>query len=157
VNFLINEIKIDPIRIFRYFESRLNNLSVDQRNNLEFEIFHSDLIQYLNQDNELFACSLLSFDQALRIVSLSNTSGGVLYSGNVQLVSGWETPRLVPSKTIRDYLLNINGDTINGFEISHEQSLLYELQGLPSIRSELIMQNRALKKDNVIQKKREYV
>jgi tRNA A37 methylthiotransferase MiaB len=140
VSFLINEIGVDPLSFFRDFEMRLADLSVSQRNNLDLEISHSDLAPYLTPQNELFAHSLLSFDQGLRMAS-SLKDQSVLYSGAARLVSGGANPRMVPSDTVRDYLLHYDGDTVNGVELSREHSLLYELQGLPAIRSELLMQN----------------
>jgi tRNA A37 methylthiotransferase MiaB len=139
VSFLLNEAGIDPLSFFRDFESRLVRLSVSERNNLDLEISHSDLLPYLTPHNERFALSLLGFDQGLRIASLSEGLS-VLYSGTSRLVSGGGTSRLVPSDTLRDYLLHVDSDTINGVELSREHSLLYELQGLPAIRSELLMQ-----------------
>ena len=137
VSFLINEAGVDPLAFFRWFEARVACLSVSERNKLEFEITPADIKPFLTDENRRFAYSLLSFDQGLRMASASR-DGGVLFSGNARLVDGGATPRLLPSETVRDYLLQANGDTINGDELSRELSLLYECQGLPAIRSELI-------------------
>lgn len=139
VSFLLNEVGVDPLSFFRDLEARLTDLSVTERNNLDLEISHADLRPYLTSGNELFAHSLLSFDQSLRMASLSKDQG-VLYSGAARLVGGGVSPRMVPSDTVRDYLLHFDGDTVNGVALSREHSLLYELQGLPAIRSELSMQ-----------------
>ncbi|GET41309.1 B12-binding domain-containing radical SAM protein [Microseira wollei] len=139
ISFLINEAGVNPILLFRDFEDRLTRLSVSQRNNLDLEISHSDICPYLTNDNKLFAYSLLSFDHALRIVSLSEMHR-VLYSGTVCLLSERADSRLAESETVRDYLLYANGDIVNWIELSREHSLLYEVQGLPAIRAELLMQ-----------------
>lgn len=139
VSYLINEAGVEPLAIFRDFEARLTALSVAQRNRLDLEISHEDLHPYLSPDHAPFAHSLLAFDHSLRLASTSKDQG-VLYSGLAQLVSGGANPRMVPSVTVRDYLLHSDGETVNGFELSREHSLLYELQGLAAIRSESIGQ-----------------
>jgi radical SAM superfamily enzyme YgiQ (UPF0313 family) len=140
ISFLINEVGIDPVSVFRDFEKRVECLSVNQRNSLDLEILYSDLRLYLNSETEFIAHSLLSFDQALRLASLP-TSRGVLVSGAIRLVNGGASPRLVATDTLRYYLLHASVDTINGFEISRDLSMLYELQGIPAIRSEPLAQS----------------
>ncbi len=143
VSFLINDAEVDPVLLFRNFEERISRLSASERNNLAIEISVDDLHDYATSENARSLSSAMCFDQAVSLAD-SKVGRGVIYSGDVRIIGDGPIARLDHMADTRHYLLHSTGNAVLGSEVTAEHGHLYEVQGVPAVRSELLMERSML-------------
>lgn len=134
ISYLVNDLGIDPVHLFRAFEVKMHGLSSDDRNCLNLHIVEEDLASYISEKDTFAVHSALSFDRAVeRARSLDD--GCVVYSGGVAIVPAAASAGLRVIPESRHYLLSAAGDKVTGYPIPAHLADLYELQGLASERT----------------------
>jgi radical SAM superfamily enzyme YgiQ (UPF0313 family) len=134
VSYLLNDRQVDPVELFRDFSSTMRRMSHVDRNALALTLRLGDLRPYVSPDYYDELASVFCFDMSLHLVSTADTTS-VLYSGRIRPGLTGLDGTLTGVET-RHYLHNLRGDAVHTTEISDDLSQLYELQGLPAIRSE---------------------
>lgn len=137
MSFVLNDRLINPITLYRLFQSRVEALSYRDRDKLALDINAQDLVQIIGVEKVDAISSLIGLDDSIRLAALTNPEG-VIYSGMVNLST--RTARIgsnsVAVEESTRYYIHFNTEGgVKSQEISQEHSLLYESLGLPSVHS----------------------
>lgn len=132
--YLINDLQIDPIKIFSSFRKKIGILDPEERLHLGLEFKGEDFDEFASKNHLKQIKSLLAFDEAVWATQHSN-NGSLLYSGGIQVASGDFVSQVKINQETKHYLLSYQkGEELIASPIPSELSMLYELQGLTAIR-----------------------
>lgn len=134
VSYLLNDRKVDPIAFFRGFAGQTRAMSHVDRNALALTLSLPDLQPYVAPEDHGDLVSVFCLDRSLHLVSAPGATS-VLYSGRTRIVCPGLDGALTTDET-KHYIHTVHEDAIRTTEITGDLSHLYELQGLPTIRSE---------------------
>jgi hypothetical protein len=136
ISFLVDELNLDPLEIYRAAEPKVRSLSVENKNRLSLALQDTDLMRgKLGQKIRSEGCvsklkTLLSFDEALWLAFQSESA--TLFCGPVEI--GGNRSSFYDKHGTRHFMLRKRGHEVHVEKIDPSLYQLYELQGLPSIR-----------------------
>jgi hypothetical protein len=133
VSLLINELEIEPLKLFHQFKEQISSLDVDARNRLGLSISLDDIIPFAPEDHVTHLRAMLLLDEALWRAGTDDPAG-ILFSGPVVLDQHM-SPVFEGSAGIpRHYLFRQHGSEVRASALDAQLSALYEVQGLPAVR-----------------------
>lgn len=133
ISFLINDLEVDPIGLFRRFGARMASLGVEARNDLALLLTFDDLRACIDARQVKAAKAMLLFDDALWRAGTEG-SGGIIFSGPVEFDLSSCNKLSLSGEGVRHYLLRQTGTDVRASTLEPELSWLYEAQGLPALR-----------------------
>lgn len=134
LTFMLDDLEVDPVGLFRSLRHRINVLDVEARNHLALELSLSELADHVAEEHRSMLAALLLFDHAVWETSRSRLRA-LLFSGPVRVGRPGAPAWVGPAEEPHHYLLSHLGEELYLTRLEPALSHLYELQGLPALRA----------------------